>query len=89
MPTPDARSRSFDFGNGPALCVPLSFGDLVTAWHSIRIPNIAMYAHLAEDAFPRKIRLNYLTAQALGSVMPTPLAPWQKSSGPTVPLQVH
>lgn len=29
--TPDAEPRHFDFGQGPVLCVPLSFGDLVTA----------------------------------------------------------
>lgn len=50
--TPDAQPRYFDFGDGPVLCVPLSFGDLVTAWHSTRIPNIAMYVHISGDAFP-------------------------------------
>lgn len=50
--TPDAAPRHFDFGQGPVLCVPLSFGDLVTGWHSTAIPNIAMYVHIAGDAFP-------------------------------------
>ena len=50
--TPDAQPRDFDFGDGPVLCVPLSFGDLVTAWHSMRIPNIAMFVNLSGDAFP-------------------------------------
>lgn len=50
--TPDATPRHFDFGQGPVLCVPLSFGDLVTGWHSTGIPNIAMFAHIAGDAFP-------------------------------------
>jgi short subunit dehydrogenase-like uncharacterized protein len=50
--TPDAQPRHFDFGDGPVLCVPLSFGDLVTAWHSTRIPNIAMFVHISGDAFP-------------------------------------
>ena len=27
------------------LCEPLSFGDLVTGWHSTGIPNIAMFVH--------------------------------------------
>jgi short subunit dehydrogenase-like uncharacterized protein len=49
--TPDATPRHFDFGQGPVLCVPLSFGDLVTAWHSTGIPNIAMFVHIAEEAF--------------------------------------
>lgn len=50
--TPDATPRHFDFGDGPVLCVPLSFGDLVTAWHSTGIPDIAMFVHIAGDAFP-------------------------------------
>lgn len=50
--TPDATPRHFDFGDGPVLCVPLSFGDLVTGWHSTGIPNIAMFVHIAGDAFP-------------------------------------
>lgn len=51
--TPEAAPRHFDFGEGPVLCVPLSFGDLVTAWHSTGIPNIAMFVHIAGDAFPQ------------------------------------
>jgi short subunit dehydrogenase-like uncharacterized protein len=50
--TPDAQPRHFDFGDGPALCAPLSFGDLVTAWHSTGIPNIAMFVNITGDAFP-------------------------------------
>lgn len=50
--TPDAQSRDFDFGQGPALCAPLSFGDLVTGWHSTGIPNIAMFVNITGDAFP-------------------------------------
>jgi short subunit dehydrogenase-like uncharacterized protein len=50
--TPDAQPQLFDFGNGPVLCAPLSFGDLITAWHSTAIPNIAMYVHVTGDAFP-------------------------------------
>lgn len=49
---PDAQPRHFDFGDGPALCAPLSFGDLVTGWHSTGIPNIAMFVNIAGDAFP-------------------------------------
>ncbi|WP_460949809.1 saccharopine dehydrogenase family protein [Pseudomonas marginalis] len=49
---PDATPRHFDFGQGPVLCAPLSFGDLVTGWHSTGIPNIAMFVHIAGDAFP-------------------------------------
>ena len=50
--TPDATLRHFDFGDGPVLCAPLSFGDLVTGWHSTGIPNIAMFVHISGDAFP-------------------------------------
>ncbi|TWI47987.1 short subunit dehydrogenase-like uncharacterized protein [Pseudomonas duriflava] len=52
IPTPEAQPRHFDFGNGPVLCLPLSFGDLVTGWHSTGIPNIAMFVHLSGNAFP-------------------------------------
>ncbi|SFX80422.1 saccharopine dehydrogenase family protein [Azotobacter vinelandii] len=50
--TPDARPADFDFGDGPVACAPLSFGDLVTAWRSTGIPNIAMFVHVSGDAFP-------------------------------------
>lgn len=50
--TPDATPRHFDFGQGSVLCAPLSFGDLVTAWHSVGIPNIAMFVHISDAAFP-------------------------------------
>jgi short subunit dehydrogenase-like uncharacterized protein len=50
--TPDATPRHFDFGDGPVLCAPLSFGDLVTGWHSTGVPNIAMFVHISGDAFP-------------------------------------
>lgn len=50
--TADATPRHFDFGEGPVLCAPLSFGDLVTGWHSTGIANIAMFVHVSGDAFP-------------------------------------
>lgn len=50
--TPDAQPRHFDFGDGLALCAPLSFGDLVTGWHSTGIPNIAMFVNITGDVFP-------------------------------------
>ena len=50
--TPDAQPRHFDFGDGEVLCVPLSFGDLVTGWYTTRIPNIAMFVHVSGAAFP-------------------------------------
>ncbi|WP_026083213.1 saccharopine dehydrogenase family protein [Pseudomonas tolaasii] len=50
--TPDAPLQHLDFGDGLALCAPLSFGDLVSAWHSSAIPNIAMFVHVTGEAFP-------------------------------------
>lgn len=50
--TPDAQPHYLDFGDGPALCAPLSFGDLVTAWRSTGIPNIALFVHITGQAFP-------------------------------------
>lgn len=52
LATPNAQPQLFDFGEGPVLCAPLSFGDLITAWHSTAIPNIAMFVHVTGDAFP-------------------------------------
>lgn len=50
--TPDAKPDLFDFGDGPVTCAPLSFGDLVTAWHSTGIPNIAMFVNVTGGTFP-------------------------------------
>ncbi|MHC8319905.1 saccharopine dehydrogenase family protein [Pseudomonas sp. GB2N2] len=52
IPAPDAQPRHFDFGEGPVLCAPLSFGDLVTSWYSTGIPNISMFVHISGEAFP-------------------------------------
>lgn len=52
IPTPDAQPQDFDFGEGRVQCAPLSFGDLVTAWHSTGIPDIAMFVHITGEAFP-------------------------------------
>ena len=49
---PDAPSALFDFGDGLVDCFPLSFGDLITAWHSTGVRNIAMYVHVTGDGFP-------------------------------------
>lgn len=52
VPAPEAQPRHFDFGQGPVLCAPLSFGDLVTSWHSTGIANISMFVHVSAEAFP-------------------------------------
>lgn len=49
-PQPDAGTARFDFGEGAVDCFPLSLGDLVTAWKSTGIRNIAMYVHMKGDA---------------------------------------
>lgn len=51
-PMPDAKPGLFDFGEGLVTCAPLSFGDLVTAWHSTGIPNITMFVNVTGNAFP-------------------------------------
>ncbi|WP_428943335.1 saccharopine dehydrogenase family protein [Pantoea sp. FN060301] len=48
----NAEAGWFDFGEGPVACAPLSFGDLVTAWHSTGIPDIEMFVNVTGDAFP-------------------------------------
>lgn len=50
--TPAAQPRSFDFGDGPEVCTPLSFGDLITSWHSTGIPNISMFVHFSGEPVP-------------------------------------
>jgi short subunit dehydrogenase-like uncharacterized protein len=49
---PDALPVNFDFGEGMVECARLSFGDLITAWKSTGIPNIEMFVHVKDDAFP-------------------------------------
>lgn len=53
--TPAAQPRSFDFGDGPEVCTPLSFGDLITSWYSTGIPNISMFVHFSGDGIPGDI----------------------------------
>lgn len=49
---PNPEPATFDFGEGEVVCARLSFGDLVTAWASTRIPNIETFVHIKGDAFP-------------------------------------
>jgi short subunit dehydrogenase-like uncharacterized protein len=53
--TPDAAPARFDFGAGPVDCTPLSFGDLVTAWKSTGIPNIAMFVNIKDNVLPEGV----------------------------------
>lgn len=52
---PDAAPAPFNFGAGPVDCAPLSFGDLVTAWKSTGIPNIAMFVNIKENVLPEGV----------------------------------
>ena len=51
----DAAPARFDFGAGLVESVPLSFGDLVTAWKSTGIPNIAMFVNIKENVMPEGV----------------------------------
>jgi short subunit dehydrogenase-like uncharacterized protein len=43
-PVPVAhKTRKIDFGRGPKTAVTIPWGDISTAWHSTRIPNIDVY----------------------------------------------
>ena len=52
---PDAAPARFDFGAGLLDSVPLSLGDLVTAWKSTGIPNIAMFVNIKENVMPEGV----------------------------------
>lgn len=52
---PDAAPARFDFGAGPVDSVPLSFGDLVTAWKSTGIPNIEMFVNIKDNVLPEGV----------------------------------
>jgi short subunit dehydrogenase-like uncharacterized protein len=44
-PVPTAyRTRSMDFGDGPRRAIAIPWGDVATAFHSTKIPNIEVYA---------------------------------------------
>ncbi len=49
IPISEAQPAKFDFGTGAVSCLPLSFGDLITAWHSTDIP---MFVDATGAAFP-------------------------------------
>jgi short subunit dehydrogenase-like uncharacterized protein len=46
------RTRTIDFGNGPAVAMTIPWGDVSTAWHTTGIPDIEVYL-----AAPWKTRL--------------------------------
>lgn len=44
--------QQFDFGTGSVPCFPVTLPDLLTIWHSTKIPNIETFVHVSGDAFP-------------------------------------
>ena len=53
--TPEGRVKEINFGPFKAPALRISWGDIVTAWHSTRIPNIEV--HMAvNDRFLRRMR---------------------------------
>lgn len=56
------RSRRIDFGRGPQVAVTIPWGDVSTAYHSTRIPNVEFYM-----AVPAAARV---AMRALGSLGP-------------------
>jgi short subunit dehydrogenase-like uncharacterized protein len=37
------KTRTIDFGRGPAVAMTIPWGDVATAWYSTRVPNIEVY----------------------------------------------
>lgn len=60
VPVPAAwKTRTIDFGRGPRKAMTVPWGDVSTAWHSTRIPDVEVYmaAPLGLLAFARALRL--------------------------------
>lgn len=55
------RSRSIDFGAGEKLAMAITWGDLVTAWHSTGIPNVDVYVPISPRALRRLRQLRMLS----------------------------
>ncbi|MCU1324188.1 MAG: hypothetical protein JWM43_3837 [Acidobacteriaceae bacterium] len=47
-----ADLRDFDFGAGPVSCFPVTLPDLVTIWHTTKVPNIETFVHVSSNSFP-------------------------------------
>lgn len=46
------RSRSFDFGDGPRSCFPVTLPDLLTLSRATGVQEIATFVHVSGNAFP-------------------------------------
>jgi short subunit dehydrogenase-like uncharacterized protein len=58
------RTRDFDFGNGPRTAVTIPWGDVSTAYHSTKIPNIEVYL-----AAPTALRVGMQLANYIGPLL--------------------
>jgi short subunit dehydrogenase-like uncharacterized protein len=78
------RTREIDFGRGPRGAVTIPWGDVTTAWHSTRIPDIEVYA-----AAPRAARTGMRVTRPLGPLMASATvkaaAKWMIRHGPPGP----
>jgi short subunit dehydrogenase-like uncharacterized protein len=88
-PVPAAwRTRTIDFGRGPTAAVTIPWGDISTAYHSTRIPNIEVYM-----AAPWKLRAGMKLSRPLAPLLGT--APVQRflkkriQSGPPGPTDAQ
>jgi short subunit dehydrogenase-like uncharacterized protein len=65
------ETRRIDFGRGPTTAVAIPWGDVFTAWHSTRIPNIVVYT-----AVPLGLRVGMRASRLFGGLLAT--APAQR-----------
>jgi short subunit dehydrogenase-like uncharacterized protein len=63
---PLLRGRRIQFGDQEAWCLPISWGDVSTAWHSTRIPEVIVRA-----AIPKRVGQLAGAARHLGPLMRT------------------
>jgi short subunit dehydrogenase-like uncharacterized protein len=86
-PVPSAwKTRTIDFGNGPARAITIPWGDVSMAWHSTGIPDIEVYmaAHPGLRLFSR---LSRWIGPVLGSRPVQSLLRQQVGAGPRGPSE--
>lgn len=55
-----ADVRDIDFGEGPKRAMTIPWGDVATAYHSTRIPNVAVYMPMSPRRIKQVRRLNWV-----------------------------
>lgn len=55
-----ADVREIDFGEGPKQAMTIPWGDVATAYHSTRIPNVAVYMPMSPGRIRQVKRLNWV-----------------------------